>query len=80
MKYALTPDLSADRTIQTFMRVAQLEGQDNLPHHYALLASPSDPARKAAINARLADAHISPIWFPEGEFQHIEEILQLLLD
>ena len=29
--------LSADRTMQTFMRVAQLEGQDNLPHHYALL-------------------------------------------
>ena len=72
--------LSADRTIQTFMRVAQLEGQDNLPHHYALLASPSDPARKAAIDTRLADAHISPIWFPEGEFQHIEEILQLLFD
>lgn len=72
--------LSADRTIQTFMRVAQLEGQDNLPHHYALLASPSDPARKTAIDTRLADAHISPIWFPEGEFQHIEEILQLLLD
>ena len=50
------------------MRVAQLEGQDNLPHHYALLASPSDPARKTAIDTRLADAHISPIWFPEGEF------------
>ena len=32
--------LSADRTIQTFMRVAQLEGPDNLPHHYAILAVP----------------------------------------
>lgn len=72
--------LSADRTMQTFMRVAQLEGQDNLPHHYALLASPSDSARKASIDTRLADARISPIWFPEGEFQHIEEILQLLLN
>ena len=34
--------LSADRTVQTFMRVAQLEGQDNLPHHYALLPCPTD--------------------------------------
>jgi hypothetical protein len=72
--------LSADRTIQTFMRVAQLEGQDNLPHHYAILASPTDGGKKKVIDTRLADAHISPIWFPEGEFQHIEEILQLLLD
>ncbi len=72
--------LSADRTIQTFMKVAQQEGRDSLPHHYAILASPSDPTRKAAIDTRLADAHISPIWFPEGEFGNIEEILQLLLD
>ena len=72
--------LSADRTIQTFMKVAQQEGQDSLPHHYAILASPSDAERKRIIDQRLADAHISPIWFPEGEFGNIEEILQLLLE
>jgi hypothetical protein len=72
--------LSADRTIQTFMKVAQQEGQENLPHHYAILASPTDAAKKKTIDDRLAAAHISPIWFPEGEFQHVEEILQLLLD
>lgn len=72
--------LSADRTIQTFMRVAQLEGQENLPYHYALLGSPSDPDKKRVIDQRLADAHISPIWFPDGEFEHVEEILELLLE
>ena len=72
--------LSADRTFQTCMRVAQLEGQENLPHHYALLACPENVDKKRIIEQRLADAHISPIWFPEGEFQYIEEILQLLLD
>ena len=72
--------LSADRTIQTFMRVAQLEGQDNLPHHYALLACPIDPVKKAAIEQRLADAHITPLWYPEGEHEHIAQILELLLD
>jgi hypothetical protein len=72
--------LSADRSIQTFIRVAGEEGSDSLPHHYALLASPTDKHRRTTINQRLADAHISPIWFPEGEFQNIEEIFQLLLD
>jgi hypothetical protein len=72
--------LSADRTVQTFMKIAQQEGQENLPHHYAILASPSDAARKRTVDERLTAAHISPIWFPDGEFQHNEEILQLLLD
>ena len=52
----------------------------NLPHHYALIACPIDSDKKRIIDQRLADAHISPIWFPEGEFQYIEDILQLLLD
>jgi hypothetical protein len=72
--------LSADRTIQTFMRVAQLEGQDNLPHHYALLACPTDGTRKDIIDQRLSDAHITPLWYPEGEHEYVEQILALLLD
>jgi hypothetical protein len=72
--------LSADRTIQTFMRVAQVEGQDNLPHHYAILECPADVARKHAIDQRLADAHITAIWYPEGEHGQVERILELLLD
>ncbi|MEA2561605.1 MAG: hypothetical protein QOH06_3109 [Acidobacteriota bacterium] len=72
--------LSADRTVQKFMKVAQEEGQDNLPHHYALLPSPSDPEKKHRASQRLADAHISPLWYPEGEHDHVEQILRLLLD
>jgi SIR2-like domain len=72
--------LSADRTIQTFMRVAQLEGPDNLPHHYALLACPEDDTKKRNIDQRLADAHITPLWYPEGEHGYVEQVLTLLLD
>jgi hypothetical protein len=72
--------LSADRTIQTFMRVAQLEGQENLPHHYALLSCPTEVAAKTAIDQRLADAHITPLWYPDGEHDHVEQILSLLLE
>jgi hypothetical protein len=62
------------------MRVAQLEGPDNLPHHYALLACPSDATKKSNIEQRLADAHITPLWYPDGEHEHVEQTLALLLD
>lgn len=72
--------LSADRTIQTFMRVASDEGPDSLPHHYALLACPADADKRRVIDQRLADAHITPLWYPEDEHEHVEQILQLLLE
>jgi hypothetical protein len=72
--------LSADRTIQTFMRVAGEEGHDTLPHHYAVLPSPSDVQKKRTMDQRLADAHITPLWYPEGEHEHVERVLELLLE
>ena len=72
--------LTVDRTIQTFMRVAGEEGTDNLPHHYAVLPSPSDAGKKLEMDRRLADAHITPLWYPDGEHQHVEQILELLID
>ena len=71
--------LSYDRTIQTFAKIAQDVGADSLPHHYAILACPSDTDKRTKLEQRLADAHISAIWFPEGEYQHIEDIFQQLL-
>ncbi|GDX11127.1 hypothetical protein LBMAG57_28990 [Verrucomicrobiota bacterium] len=71
--------LSYDRTIQAFTKIAQDVGPDSLPHHYAILACPSDAAKKAKLEQRLADAHISAIWFPEGEYEHIDQMLELLL-
>jgi hypothetical protein len=72
--------LSADRTIQTFMRVAGEEGPDSLPHHYALLPSPTDGDTRQTLDRRLADAHITPLWYPDGEHDHVAEILELLLE
>jgi hypothetical protein len=71
--------LSYDRTIQTFTKIAQDVGPDSLPHHYAFLASPIDPDQKTRLERRLADAHISAIWFPEGEYEHINDMLELLI-
>jgi hypothetical protein len=48
--------LSADRTIQTLLKVAQDEGPEKLPRHYAVIPCPTNTARKIAIQQRLADA------------------------
>jgi len=72
--------LTADRTVHTFVRVTGDEGPDNLPHHYAVVACPADADGRRAIDQRLADAHITPLWYPEGEHEHVEQILELLLD
>jgi hypothetical protein len=72
--------LAADRTLHTFVRVAGDEGPDNLPHHYAVVACPADGEKKRAIDQRLADAHITPLWYPEGEHEYVEQILGLLPD
>lgn len=72
--------LSADRTVHTFVRVTGDEGPDNLPHHYAVIACPAIVEERRAIDQRLADAHITPLWYPEGEHDHVEWILEMLLD
>ena len=36
-------------------------------------------AWKTKLEQRLADAHISARWFPEGEYEHFNQILELLL-
>ena len=72
--------LATDRTVLTFMKVAQDLGRDQLPHHYALFECPADPEARRVIDERLADCHITPLWYPEGEHGYVEQILELLLD
>lgn len=72
--------LATDRTVLRFMKVAQEFGGDQLPHHYAIFECPADPGTKRVIDQRLADCHITPIWYPEGEHGKVQQILELLLD
>ena len=70
--------LTADRTVQTFMRVVANRTAQTLPRHYALLSAPNDAGTLRELNQRLADANITPLWYPHGEHERVEEILQLL--
>jgi hypothetical protein len=72
--------LATDRTVFTFMKVAQDLGGDQLPHHYALLEGRVDQDAMRTIDRRLADCHITPLWYPEGEHDYVERILELLMD
>lgn len=72
--------LNYDRTIQTFAKIAQDVGADSLPHHYAILSCPANADTKSKLEQRLADAHISAIWYTEAEHESVEQILELLGD
>jgi hypothetical protein len=64
----------------TFMKVAQEVGGDHLLHYYAVFECPEDMEAKRIIDERLTDCHITPIWYPEREYDYVERILELLLD
>ncbi len=70
--------LAADRTIQTFLSVVGTRKAETLPRHYAVIPSPDEEDQRREIDQRLADANISPIWFPDSAFEHVEQILGLI--
>lgn len=55
--------------------------KEYMPRHFAILNSPIDEAERRARDQFLASHGISPIWFPEGEWDSPSRILkQLKLD
>lgn len=51
-----------------------------IKYRMGLNGGEADADKKRMIDQRLADAHITSLWYPEGEHNHVEEILQLLLE
>lgn len=70
--------LTADRTIQTLMRVVSDRTPQTLPRHYALLSAPSAAEKRRILDRRLADANITPLWYPDGQHGSVVEVLELL--
>lgn len=71
--------LNKDRTVQVFeaiMNRALAESAD-LPQHFAIEQLPNDEAALIARNAALLRIGVTPIWFPAGAFEFIDEILRL---
>ncbi|MBN8500659.1 MAG: SIR2 family protein [Sphingomonadales bacterium] len=71
--------LNQDRTVQVFEAIMDraLAESADLPQHFAIEQLPSDEAAVIARNAALLRIGVTPIWFPAGAFEFIEEILRL---
>lgn len=69
--------LETDRTLSILRQVA---ADDSRSAHFAILMRPGGAAEFEARDRRLADNGIRPIWFPEGQFHLIEQILQYLAE
>lgn len=70
--------LGEDRTLSLFNSVVQELGPGMVPEHFALLELPSTISEIAKREKFLGEMKITPIWFPNGEFSYIDNILLAL--
>lgn len=70
--------LGVDRTMHTFEKILEEEGRENIPDHFSIVEAPADDDKFDELNKRLIDCNIHPIWFPNGEYELVKEILNLL--
>jgi len=71
--------LNSDRTIQVFKAVKKHEeskGDADIPQHFSIEQAPENTLELANRNAELVNLGITPIWFPQGDFDKVEAILR----
>ncbi|MHA4812617.1 SIR2 family NAD-dependent protein deacylase [Flavitalea flava] len=68
--------LNNDRTMQVFQAVKTEMGDTDRPQHFSLEAMPEDEEELRKRNAYLLSFGITPIWFPKGCYDYIEQILR----
>lgn len=68
--------LNNDRTIQVFEAVKAVIGDDDRPEHFSIEQAPKTHSKLVDRNAQLLRLGITPIWFPNGEFDKVEAILR----
>lgn len=70
--------LNHDRTMQVFEAVKTDMDKDDLdrPLHFSLEAMPENEETLSERNAYLLRYGITPIWFPKGAYDYIEQILR----
>lgn len=72
-------NLEEDRTLQLFKKVLA-DGQFEVPDHFAILPAPADVAAKQAKETRLLGLRIRTLWYPDGQYQMVEQYLRLAID
>lgn len=69
--------LISDRYLSVLKTVYETH-QEYMPRHFAILSSPGNEFNRRARDIFLAGHGISPIWFPEGDWDSPSRILDLL--
>ncbi|MEO7049005.1 MAG: hypothetical protein ABI091_27120, partial [Ferruginibacter sp.] len=73
----LGSSLNRDRTMEVFQAVKDTLGDIDRPPHFSLESMPDYEAELTSRNAYLLSFGITPIWFPNGSYDYIEQILRL---
>lgn len=71
--------LEQDWTMELFKAARDSDGYQ-VPSHYAIVEAPVDVQAKQQKETRLLDLNIQPIWYPDGEHQMVESIIDLVAD
>ncbi len=71
--------LEQDWTMELF-EAAMQPGDFEVPHHYAILPKPRDEAARRLKEGRLVRLNIQPLWYPAGEHEAVEQLLELAVD
>ena len=71
--------LNRDRTMQVFQAVKDQLGDKDIDRkqHFSLESMPDNEGELSSRNAYLLGFGITPIWFPKGSYDYIEQILRL---
>ncbi len=72
--------LNHDRTMQVFQAIKKEIGDVDRPPHFSLESAPDTEEELSKRNAYLLSFGITPIWFPKGSYDYIEQILRLAIN
>ena len=71
--------LENDRTMQLFKSIMEQEDERKIPRHYAFLSSPEKLEDLIEKEKFLTEHMIFPIWYPKGEYEILDNMIELLL-
>lgn len=72
--------LEIDRTVKTFELIFEQPDEDRskIADHFAIIECPDDQDQFQELEQRLMRCNIKPIWFENGSFEKVDEIIDLL--
>ncbi len=71
--------LEQDWTMDLF-KAAKESDAYQVPNHYAIVEQPNTAGRRQQKEAQLLELNIQPIWYPQGDHQMVERVVDLIAD